>query len=205
MYDNYTLSSDDICFNWNEKKPSEQYYPNDSSDQSLTPQSLRSSMHRLSEKKHQRNDTSQIEGSPSVVSDIILNRRDRSQDFFGPHSSSPIASSERHRADQRSRLECMRSTKRREKMTELRGGLDKMEEMVMQGEHFREIQRLKQEAQKNSIPSDIAEYMEWQNNEDLEDDELLAFIEKQETYKKELEQLLNKGDKESNTFSNSYL
>ena len=90
-------------------------------------------------------------------------------------------------------------------MTELRGGLDKMEEMVMQGEHFREIQRLKQEAQKNSIPSDIAEYMEWQNNEDLEDDELLAFIEKQETYKKELEQLLNKGDKESNTFSNSYL
>ena len=71
----------------------------------------------------------------------------------------------------------------------------------MQGEHLREMQRLKQEAQKNALPSDMAEYMEWQNNEDLEDDELLAFIEKQETYKNELEHFLNNANK--NVYENN--
>lgn len=53
----------------------------------------------------------------------------------------------------------------------------------------------------------MAEYMEWQNNEDLEDDELLAFIEKQETYKNELEHFLNNANKnvyENNSYPNSH-
>ncbi|QHS72894.1 Rtt105p [Saccharomyces paradoxus] len=206
MYGNHNLNSDDSCFNWNEEKAAEPYRPNVSFDRSLTPQSLRTSTHRLSEEKKQQNGVIHIDDSPSVVSDVISNRRDRSQDFFGPHSSSPIAPSERQRADQRSRLESMRSTKRRDKMTKIRGGLEKMEEMIMQGEHLREMRRLRHEAQKNTVPSDMAEYMEWQNNEDLEDDELLDFVEKQETYKKELEQLLNNANKnvhENNSFPNS--
>lgn len=206
MCGNHNLNSDDSCFSWNEEKAAEPYGPNVSFDRSLTPQSLRTSTHRLSEEKKQQNGTIHIDDSPSVVSDVISNRRDRSQDFFGPHSSSPIAPSERQRADQRSRLESMRSTKRQNKMTKIRGGLEKMEEMIMQGEYLREMRRLKQEAQKNAVPSDMAEYMEWQNNEDLEDDELLDFVEKQETYKQELEQLLNNANKnvhENNSFPNS--
>ncbi|CAD6624337.1 BAG_1a_G0015400.mRNA.1.CDS.1 [Saccharomyces cerevisiae] len=207
MYSNHNLNSDDCCFDWNEEKAAELQRTGVSFDRSLTPQSLRTSTRRLSEENKQQSGTMHIDTSPSVVSDIISSRRDRSQDFFGPHSSSPIAPSERQRADQRSRLESMRLTRRRDKMTKVRGGLEKMEEMIMQGEHLREMQRLKQEAQKNALPSDMAEYMEWQNNEDLEDDELLAFIEKQETYKNELEHFLNNANKnvyQNNSYPNSH-
>ncbi|CAI4060513.1 hypothetical protein SKDZ_05G1840 [Saccharomyces kudriavzevii ZP591] len=207
MYSMHNLNSDDTSFNWGETKPAEQRGSNISSDGSLTPQSLGPSTYRLSENKRQQNDIFNVEDSPSVVSDVISNRQDRSQDFFGPHSSSPIATSERQKTNQRSRLKSMRSSKRQEKMTEKRGGLEKMEQMVMQGEHLREIERLRQEAQKNAVPSDMAEFMEWENNEDLEDDELLSFIERQETYKRELEQFLNNPNKNvyKNDFSsNSY-
>ncbi|CAI1957931.1 hypothetical protein SEUBUCD646_0E01920 [Saccharomyces eubayanus] len=192
MYSNHALNPDGTCFNWDQMRLEEQSDSNLSSNGSITPKSVGYSMHsRLSEKRQQENDALNIQDSPSIVSSVISNRRDRAQEVFGPHSSSPIATSEQQRINQRSQLVSMRSSKRQQRMTEKRGGLEKMEQMIMQGERLREIERLKQEAQRNAVPSDMAEFMEWENNEDLEDDDLLAFIEKQESYKKELEQLLN--------------
>lgn len=206
MYSNQTFNPDGTCFDWDEMRHKEQHDSNLSSNGSITPKSLGSSMHsRLSEKRRQENDVLNIQDSPSIVSNVISNRRDRAQEVFGPHSSSPIATSEQQRMNQRSQLVSMRSSKRQERMTERRGGLEKMEQMIMQGERLREIERLKQEAQRNAVPSEMAEFMEWENNEDLEDDDLLAFIEKQESYKKELEQFLsnpNKNVYENNSFSN---
>lgn len=83
MYSNHNLNSDDCCFDWNEEKAAELQRTGVSFDRSLTPQSLRTSTRRLSEENKQQSGTMHIDTSPSVVSDIISSRRDRSQDFLG--------------------------------------------------------------------------------------------------------------------------
>lgn len=82
MYSNHNLNSDDCCFDWNEEKAAELQRTGVSFDRSLTPQSLRTSTRRLSEENKQQSGNMHIDTSPSVVSDIISSRRDRSQDFW---------------------------------------------------------------------------------------------------------------------------
>ncbi|SMN18247.1 similar to Saccharomyces cerevisiae YER104W RTT105 Protein with a role in regulation of Ty1 transposition [Maudiozyma saulgeensis] len=132
-------------------------------------------------------------GTRSVVSDLVNDRRERSgQSNKLNIQSSPLA--ERNRKDEQSRkLNEMRTTRNDKKRIERRGGLDKMEEMVMDGEKAIEDKRLHHNATEHSIPAELAADIEKEQQEEMElyDDDLIEFIEQKEQWERELEEMMS--------------
>ena len=140
------------------------------------------------------NSFTQKEDSPrSVVGSIIVDRQERSANSskLGLHSS-PLAE-KLNRIDQRQKLENIRQCKKENKRSIRRGGLEKMEWFVMNGEKIIEENNLKLDADKHMIPVDILAELEKEQEEEmelLEDDDLIEFIEQKEHWEKELEEMM---------------
>ncbi|CCF60541.1 hypothetical protein KAFR_0K01870 [Kazachstania africana CBS 2517] len=121
----------------------------------------------------------------SIVGDIISNRSKKSS--FP--TSSPIFNNEK-KAAQRNRT---RQSRRETSTLQKRGGLDAMEKFIMESEQRDEMENLNLQAMNHSIPFDHITTLEEEQREqiELEDDDLLQFIEHREEYERELEQLLS--------------
>lgn len=131
-------------------------------------------------------------GTRSVVSDIVNDRKERSA-----HSSklsiqsSPLAEINR-RNEQFKKLNDIRSARNDDKSMQRRGGLDKMEELVMDGEKSIEDKILHNNATEHSISAELVADLEREQQEEMElyDDDLLAFIEEKEHWERELEEMM---------------
>lgn len=84
----------------------------------------------------------------------------------------------------------LRDDKRSHKVAHNRGGLDKMELFVMNSELSQELQRLSLQAQENALPPDLAESFEREQQEDLEDDALIHYMDQRDQLDQELESML---------------
>ncbi|CCD22317.1 Rtt105p NDAI_0A01590 [Naumovozyma dairenensis CBS 421] len=147
--------------------------------------------------------TSDSKGKSSIVDDILDRRRNRYTDD-NIITSSPTSSTSKSRADKKhEKMNLLRDNQRQEKLVSIRGGLDKMEQFVMEGERLREIESLKQEAEIHAIPTSYIDEFEQESasedeeenvsddSDELEDDELIRMLELQEGYEKELEKLMS--------------
>lgn len=127
----------------------------------------------------------------SIVNDILTSRSNKSYDMMNPLSSSPIRAHENTRREQQNKLKAERNSKRSEKIVKSRGGLDAMEQFIMENERSRKMKRLEMEANQYVIPSEYADNLEQEQEESLEDEDLMKFIESKEIYELELERLLS--------------
>lgn len=66
-----------------------------------------------------------------------------------------------------------------------------MRDFVLNSEIDAEYARLAKEAEQFALPIDELERIEKQTEEDLDDDEILEFIEQRDKYQYELDQILN--------------
>lgn len=131
--------------------------------------------------------------STSVVSDIVSNRQQKTDN---PNKFTTLLSPLSHTShiDEQSRkLREMRSTRNNDKTMQRRGGLDNMAYFVMKGERAIEVESLKHDADVNTIPPDLAENLEKEQNEEMElyDEDLIEFIENKEVWERELEQMMS--------------
>lgn len=129
------------------------------------------------------------ECSRQSITDTILSKRQQIHKEMQPgYSPSPTQS----RLDTHNRIaHRQRAEKRHKRVDQARGGLEKMEQFVMNGEHLQELQRLSLQAQENALTVDCALLLEQEAQEDLEDDELIEYIEQQEQTEVELDKLLS--------------
>lgn len=129
--------------------------------------------------------------SESLADGIFSSRKTQFRENFPAYSSSPTRSHKKLHEEQKQHVEHIRSTKRDDRVMDRRGGLDRMEKFVMKGEHLQEVNQLALQAQQHVIPPELVETMEKEQQEDLEDDELIEFIDRKEKWDKELEQVLS--------------
>lgn len=128
-----------------------------------------------------------FDASRESISDAVLSERkykNRSENLV---HSSPIRLRER----QRQHVQDDKRTKKHDSLIKKRGGFDKMKEFVMRNERRTEVEALAKEAQENSLHADDAYlYEQEQAADDLDDPELLEYLETRENMTHELEQLL---------------
>lgn len=140
------------------------------------------------------NSVSRTNGSPrSVVGNIIVDRQERSANSSKLGIQSSPLTEKLNRIDQRQKLQDMRQSKKEIKREMRRGGLEKMEWFVMNGEKMFEEKNLKLDADKHMIPVDILAELEKEQEEEmelLEDDDLIKFVEQKEHWEKELEDMM---------------
>lgn len=129
--------------------------------------------------------------SESLTDGIFSSRRAQYRENFPAYSSSPTRSHKKQQEERKQHIENIRSIKLDDRVMDRRGGLDNMEKFVMIGEHLQEVNQLKLQAQQHVIPPELAETLEKEQQEDLEDDELMEFIDRKEKWDKELEQVLS--------------
>ena len=132
----------------------------------------------------------------SVVDDVLASRRQKS--IRGPIFGDSFGSQRMESREARRRLAAQkqaetRSELRQKKLLALRGGEDETERFVMNSELSEELEQLQMEAQKNSIPSELWEDYELEHRKEmeLEDEELVQFLENRDVWERELEQLLS--------------
>lgn len=124
-------------------------------------------------------------GHVSITDSILAKRKQTCQENHPAHS--PTTSKSRiDRLAQRQRTD-----KRQRRATQARGGLEKMEQFVMAGEHLEELQRLSLQAQENTLTPDLAQIFEQEAWEDLEDDDLIEYVEQQEQLDQELHRIMS--------------
>ncbi|QLL31709.1 hypothetical protein HG536_0B05740 [Torulaspora globosa] len=127
-------------------------------------------------------------GHESVTDSILAKRKQICQENRPGHSPTTSKS----RIDTHNRIaQRQRTHKRHQRATQVRGGLEKMEQFVMTGEHLQELQRLSLQAQENTMTPDLAQLFEQEAQEDLEDDELIEYVEHQEQLDQELQRILS--------------
>ena len=140
------------------------------------------------------NSVSRRDDSPrSVVDNIIVDRQERSANSSKLGIQSSPLTEKLNRIDQRQKLQDMRQSKKEIKREMRRGGLEKMEWFVMNGEKIIEEKNLKLDADKHMIPVDILAELEKEQEEEmelLEDDDLIEFVEQKEHWEKELEDMI---------------
>ncbi|QLQ79223.1 hypothetical protein HG537_0B05700 [Torulaspora globosa] len=139
-----------------------------------------------------QNSTAQLKEADSdhesITNSILAKRKRISQEQRPTHSPTTSKS----RIDTYNRLaQRQRTEKRQERATQLRGGLEKMEQFIMNSEHLEELQRLSLQAQENTISPDLAQKFEQEAQEDLEDDELIQYFEHQEQLDQEIDRILS--------------
>lgn len=137
------------------------------------------------EGKDSTNSSSPNLGNESIVNDIISRRRNASS---GPANN---LSQSARRDTENKKLKELRRLKRLQKTIKNRGGLDNMRDFVLNSEIDAEYARLAKEAEQFALPIDELERIEKQKEEDLDDDEILEFIEQRDKYQYELDQILN--------------
>ncbi|KAG0669110.1 hypothetical protein C6P45_004051 [Maudiozyma exigua] len=133
------------------------------------------------------------DSSRSIVDNIIVDRQERSANSSKLGIQSSPLTDKLNRISQRQRLDDMRQSKKENKKSMRRGGLEKMEWFVMNGEKIIEDKNLKVDADKHMIPVDILAELEKEQEEEmelLEDDDLIEFIEQKEHWEKELEDMM---------------
>lgn len=139
-------------------------------------------------KKDQSNYDDSID---SVADDVLSSRKSYYKDLFPSYSSSPTRSHRKNHEEQAQKLRRTRASRKDENVLKRRGGLECMENFVMRGEHQEETQRLQAQALEHAIPDDLLETLEWEQQEDLQDDELIELIDQREQWEKELDQVLS--------------
>ena len=148
--------------------------------------------HRGSEKYRTLTDMKSDEHNDSVVEELLSNRKELYQETFSPVSSSPIEYQRQQLSNQkRQKEQKRRNMAKQEKVLAHRGGLEKMEQFIMSGERSRELQVLGKQAEDNSIPPEIAEEIEKEQQEDLSDDDLIELLTNQSHWEQELELMLS--------------
>lgn len=124
----------------------------------------------------------------SITDTILARRKQMSKESLPRYSPTPTKS----RTDGQNRLaQRQRTEKRHQRATEKRGGLENMEQFVMNGEQLEELQRLSLQAQENTMTPDFAQLLEQEAQEDLEDDELIDLIDRREQLDQELDSILS--------------
>ncbi|CAR26175.1 hypothetical protein ZYGR_0E01580 [Zygosaccharomyces rouxii] len=125
-----------------------------------------------------------------IADDIFSYRKGQYADAFPSYSSSPIRSRRKHNEVQNRKVAQRRVAHRDNSTVKVRGGNEEMEKFVMTSERERELRRLKLQAEEHAIRMDEVEKFEKEQREEIEDEELLDYVEKREQCEKELEQML---------------
>lgn len=123
----------------------------------------------------------------SITETIIRTRRDKHKTSFPSYTASPTKS---RLEDQYRHMKGLRDNKRNGKASQQRGGLHKMESFVMNSELTQELQRLSLQAEEYTISPDLAEEIEQQQQEDLEDDALIDYINHRDQLDQELDSMI---------------
>lgn len=128
----------------------------------------------------------------SVVDNVVSDRKDRSMNA-GKYTtlSSPLANLH-HKESQTRKMLDIRSSKAEEKAMRRRGGLEQMENLVMNSEKATESANMRRDADENTIPAELAENLEKEQQEEMElyDEDLIQFIERRDVWERELEEMM---------------
>ena len=128
----------------------------------------------------------------SVVDSVVSDRRERSMNAGRYNKlSSPLANLH-HKEAQTRKLNDARSSRAQQKAMERRGGLEKMESLVMNSEKADEAEAMRRDAAENAIPAELASDLEREQQDEMElhDEDLMNFIERRDEWERELEEMM---------------